>query len=282
MASTLRLATAQSTVPNDPYDRAALRAAGAEIRDLMTQAAAAGARVVQFPEGSIVYPNKYVVSVNGPAELGEADWDRAAWDVIREETEAVVAHAGRLGIWTGFGAPHREASSGRPLNSFFLVSDEGRVVARYDKRILSNTESTYMFAPGTDAVVVDIDGFRVGTALCIEARFPELFAEYERWDVDAVLLSTDGAATPVALIAQAYGALYNYWLGFSVPAPRSALTPSGVVAPGGAWSARCPADGRPGFVVADLERDPADPDAQEAIRFARPWRRSVRSARWPS
>ncbi|WP_188316843.1 hypothetical protein [Solihabitans fulvus] len=49
MSRTLRLAVAQTTVPEDPGDRRALHASGTEIRDLMRRAAAAGVRLVQFP-----------------------------------------------------------------------------------------------------------------------------------------------------------------------------------------------------------------------------------------
>ncbi|MFB7512946.1 hypothetical protein [Streptomyces sp. NPDC056144] len=35
----------------------------------------------------------------------------------------------------------------------------------------------------------DVDSIRFGFALCIEANFPELCAEYERLDVGCVLLS---------------------------------------------------------------------------------------------
>ncbi|MFB7597640.1 hypothetical protein [Streptomyces sp. NPDC056160] len=70
MARTLRLAVAQSTVPEDPTDRGALRAAGQEIRALMAEAAEAGARLVQFPEGAIVYPSKHVMAANPDGELG--------------------------------------------------------------------------------------------------------------------------------------------------------------------------------------------------------------------
>ena len=107
MTRTLRLAVAQSTVPEDPTKPPALRASGSEIRDLMRQAAAAGARLVQFPEGAITYPGKYVMSASGPDRLSEADWSRAAWDVLREEAEAVAELAGELGIWTVFGSIHK-------------------------------------------------------------------------------------------------------------------------------------------------------------------------------
>jgi hypothetical protein len=55
-------------------------------------------------------------------------------------------------------------------------------------------------------------------------------------------------------------------------AQYSRSAPAGIVAPGGRWIARCPANGQPAITVADL--DPGlDPDIDGAIRFARPWRR---------
>ena len=36
----------------------------------------------------------------------------------------------------------------------------------------------------------DVDRIRFGCVLCIEACFPPLFAEYERMQVDCVLLSS--------------------------------------------------------------------------------------------
>lgn len=268
---------AQNIVPGDPYDPRGLHAAGAEIRRLMAEAAAAGARLVQFPEGSLVYPDKHVMSSGGPDVVGEADWSRAAWDVIGEQSEAIAACAGRLGIWTAFGAPHRLTAPNRPLNGYYVVSDQGELVDRYDKRFLSHTEISHMFTPGSRPLAFEVDGFRFGTALCIEVQFPELFDEYERLGVDCVLISTDGVATSPATIAQAYGAMYCYWVGLSVAAQNSTVAASGIVAPGGAWLARCAADGRPGISVADLERESTDPQIMVALQYARPWRRSARA-----
>ncbi|GAA2281055.1 hypothetical protein GCM10010430_78940 [Kitasatospora cystarginea] len=102
----LRLAVAQSTVPEDPGDRTAIRAAGAEVRALMREAAEAGARLVQFPEGALVYPHKRVVAT-GPDGTGvPADWTGAAWDVLREEAQRIAALAGELELWTVFGSLH--------------------------------------------------------------------------------------------------------------------------------------------------------------------------------
>ncbi|TCO61996.1 putative amidohydrolase [Actinocrispum wychmicini] len=273
MSQTLRLAVAQSTVPGDPSDRDALRVSGAGIRDLMREASAVGARLVQFPEGAITYPDKYAVSGGGREELRDADWSRAAWDVIREEAEAVAALAGELGIWTVFGSIHRLSGANRPHNSLYVVSDRGKLVGRYDKRYLSHSEISYLYTPGVAPLVFEVDGFRFGCVLCIEVKFPELFAEYEDLSVDCVLASAMAEDAPMSVVAQAYGAIYNYWVGYSVPAQFSATAPAGLVAPGGRWIGRCNSDGQPGLAVAEVDRDSPDTDIDVAVRLARPWRR---------
>jgi predicted amidohydrolase len=282
MTRTLRLAVAQSMVPSDPTEPRNLRSSGAEIRALMREASAAGARLVQFPEGAITYPGKYVMSASGPDRLSGADWTRAAWEVLHEEAEAIAELAGELGIWTVFGSIHRLTGANRPHNSLYVVSDQGELVGRYDKRYLSHTEVSYLYTPGTAPLVFEVDGFRFGCVLCIEINFPELFAEYEALDVDCVLASVMVDDAPRSVVAQAYGTLYSYWIGYSVPAQFSATVPAGLIAPGGRWIARCAGDGRPGLAVAELDRDASDPDLDIAIRHARPWLRTARSGLYDS
>jgi predicted amidohydrolase len=272
---TLRLAVAQTTVPDDPADAGALRDSGAQIRALMRDAHRSGATLAQFPEGAVVYPGKRVVSSAGPAVLAEADWTRADWDVMRTEAEAIAGLAGQLGLWTVFGSLHPLTPPRRPHNSLYVIASDGAVVTRYDKRFLSHTEVSWMYTPGTEPVVFEAAGLRFGCALCIEVHFPELFADYERLDADCVLVSVmvDDPVRPV--IAQAYAALHNYWVGYSTPAQYSRSAPAGIVAPGGRWIARCPANGQPAITVADLDSS-LDPDIDGAIRFARPWLRVAR------
>lgn len=272
---------AQTTVPEDPSDSGALRESGAEIRSLMREARASGATLAQFPEGAVVYPGKYVMSSAGPTTLAEADWTRADWEVMRTEAEAIASLASELRLWTVFGSPHPLTPPRRPHNSLYVISPSGAVVTRYDKRFLSNTEVSWMYTPGTDPVVFEAEGLRFGCALCIEAHFPEIFAQYEQLDTDCVLISVmvDDPVRPV--IAQAYAALYDYWVGYSTPAQYSRSAPAGIVAPGGHWIARCPANGQPDITVADL--DPyGDSDIDVAIRLARPWRRTARAGLYDS
>jgi predicted amidohydrolase len=258
-----------------------MRESGHQIRSLMREARASGAILAQFPEGAVVYPGKRVMSSGGPSILAEADWSRANWDVIRGEAESIASLAAELELWTAFGSPHPLTPPRRPHNSLYIVSPSGAVVTRYDKRFLSNTEVSWMYTPGTEPVVFEAEGLRFGCALCIEAHFPEIFAEYEQLNVDCMLLSVmvDDPVRPV--IAQAYAALYDYWVGYSAPAQFSRSAPAGIVGPGGNWITRCSANGQPGIAVADLDPH-GDSDIDIALQHARPWRRTARTGLYDS
>ena len=272
----LRLAVAQSIVPEDPTDPGMLRESGAQIRQLMRDASAAGADLAQFPEGAITYPGKRVMSSAGPGTLAAADWSRIDWDVMREEAEQVAALAGELGIWTVFGSLHPLTPPRRPHNSLYIVTPQGRLLTRYDKRYLSNTEISWMYTPGTDPLTFHAGGLAFGCALCIEVNFPEIFTAYEQLNVDCMLVSVmvEDAIRPV--IAQSYAALHSYWVGYSCAAQHSRTVQAGIVAPGGRWLARCPANGQPALAIADLDPDSTDKDIVIALRRARPWRRTAR------
>jgi len=49
-----------------------------------------------------------------------------------------------------------------------------------------------MYEAGTRPLVFEVGGVRFGCALGMESQYPEMFAAYERDDVDCVLLSTAG------------------------------------------------------------------------------------------
>lgn len=272
----VRLAVAQTPVREDPRDADALRASGRQVRALMREASARGARIVHFPEGAICFPHKLVMSVHGPEAVGPADWERCRWPVLQEELAAIAQLARELRLWTVIASVHRLTGPHRPHNSLYVVSDRGEVVTRYDERLLSNTKVSYLYSPGTAPVTFEVDGVRFGCLLGIEIHYPELFAEYEQLDVDCVLFSSTGVRPGnAAAQAQGHAAANSYWVSFSVPTEHSATAPSGVIAPNGDWLERCPADGSPSVAVVDLD-DGAEA-AAEAVTHARPWRRRSRA-----
>ncbi|WP_344218812.1 carbon-nitrogen hydrolase family protein [Kribbella sancticallisti] len=270
----LRIAVAQSTVREDPTDADGLRASAAEIRRFMKDAADGGARLVHFTEGALCFPSKIVMSELGPDEIGPSDWSKAQWSVLQSELDEIARLSGELGIWTVVPSIHRLPAPTRPHNSLYVVSDQGKVVARYDERTLSYTKINYMYTPGTEPVTFELDGYRFGLALGMDAHFPELFTEYERLDVDAVLTSYETGGDPgkdtVATEVRGYAAANGYWVSLAVSANPSS-THAGVIGPRGAWAAECPPDGKPAVVIADLNRE------DTISPLARNWRRQTRT-----
>lgn len=256
--TTLRIAVAQSTVREDPTDADGLRASAAEVRRFMKDAAKAGARLIHFTEGAICFPSKYVMSELGPDEVGPSDWTRAEWAVLQEELDRIAALSGELGIWTVIPSVHQLPAPTRPHNSIYVVSDQGKVVNRYDERMLSTTKITWMYTPGAEPVTFEVDGYRFGLALGLDVLFPEVFTEYDLLDVDAVLVSysTTGTTGKETVPAQARGAAVanTYWISLAVPANPVADALSAVIDPLGRQVAEGPADATPAIAVTDLHR----------------------------
>jgi predicted amidohydrolase len=255
---TLRLAAVRTTLRQDPRDGDLLRESGREIRRLMRDAYAAGARLVVFPEGATCSPHKRIMSTD-PNAVGPADWGLVEWDVLRDELDRIAGLAKELGLWTVLGSVHRLTPPNRPHNSLYVLSDKGEVITRYDERMLSNTKVSFMYTPGAAPVIFEVDGVRIGLALGMEAHFPELFGEYERLDVDAVLFATAAPTEVFATEAQAHAATNSYWVGYA-----SDMC-SGVISPDGEWVARTD-EGPIAMAVLDGNVE----------NLARPWRRTAR------
>lgn len=273
--TTVCLAVAQSTLRTDPNDAAGFRASGQEMRRLMQNAHEAGADLLHFPEGAICWPDKRLLSESGPESVGPADWGRFAWAALRQELEAIRLFAAHLGLWVVIGSVHALTQPQRPHNSLYVISDEGKLVTRYDERLLSNTKISFMYSPGAEPITFTINGLRFGCALGMESHFPEVFTEYEQLDVDCVLFSTTGgsAAYPndSAFTAEVLGhaASNSIWVSYAVPVKSDETARSGIVTPFGQWGAQCAGGGTPSIALCEIDDHGNDP--------ARPWRRSARS-----
>jgi predicted amidohydrolase len=267
----IRIAAAQLDTPGDPGSAAALHRAGRDIRQLMSRAHEQGARLIHFCEGAICAPNKRIMS-SDPGTVAEADWTRFGWEAQQAELRSIAGHAASLKLWTVIGAVHRLTAPHRPHNSLYVIDDHGRVVTRYDERMLSNTKVSYMYTPGTSPITFDVEGVRFGCALGMESVYPELFGDYERADVHCVLFSTQGPGASFALQAQGHASSNSYWISYASCAADAHNAPSGIIGPDGAWSARCAATDAAAVAVADIDREPEN--------LARSWRRTARGGRY--
>jgi predicted amidohydrolase len=271
MPEIVRIAATQSTVREDPTDATLLRQGGDEVRTLMREAANAGARVVHFTEGAICFPSKRVMSSLGPDEIGPSDWTKADWTALQSELDQISALSRELGIWTVIPSVH-QLPDARPHNSMYVVSDQGKVVARYDERMLSTTKVTWMYSAGTKPVTFEVDGVRFGLMLGLDVLFPELFTDYEGLGADVVLVSyasNTGRNDHIGVQVRGAAANNTCWISLAATANPDAGLPSGVADPRGQWLAQCAADGTPSVAIAELHTD-------ELTTIGRDFRRRTR------
>lgn len=277
LTPTLRLAVGQTTPLTDPGDVAAMRARGAEIRDLMQRAHDGGARLLHLPEAALCFPSKTLLS-SVPGEVAESDWTRFAWDAHDTEIQAIRIHAGRLGLWTVVGAPTYlpgRPPSGRPRLSTLVIDPSGTLAARYDERLLSRTKQTYMYEAGSAGVTFAIHGLTFGCLSGLEGLFGDVFSDYEAEGVDCALYSTAGPSDPGAEDSLASSAVVaarqnGLWVSYAVHADKAPDAPAGISSPEGRWVSRCPEEARPAVTFADIQPRPEG--------GPREWRRSMLQA----
>ena len=131
------------------------------VAERVRAAAAAGARLVVFPEATMCC---FGVKLGPVAEPLDGPWATR----VRE-----VAAAAGVTVVVGMFTP---ADDGRVHNT--LLATGGGVEAGYDKIHLFDAfgfAESDTVAPGTEPVTIEVDGATVGLATCYDLRFPGLF-----------------------------------------------------------------------------------------------------------
>ena len=129
----------------------------------MRLASNAGVRLLVFQECALTgYP---------PVE---ADIEAIDYDVLETCLGEIKAQTKALGLYTALGTIQKEAD--KRYNSILLLSPEGTVLGRYDKRALWGWDIEN-FQKNTSLGIFEIEGVKVGFRICFEVRFPEYFRE---------------------------------------------------------------------------------------------------------
>lgn len=268
----MRIALAQILAGTDPTANLEL------VDDHTRHAAAAGARLVLFPEATMC---RFGVPLAPIAEPFDGPWAERVRAIADRHGVVVVA-----GMFVPAGT-----HEGRPRVTNTLIATGGGVDARYDKIHLYDAfgfQESKTVAPGREPVLIDVDGVRVGITLCYDVRFPELYVELAEAGAQLITVHASWGSGPTkldqwTLLARARaidttGYIAAVDQGF--PRPEvAALGPTGV---GGSLVASptgevlVQAGGDPQLLVADLDLE-AGRKARETIavlsnraRFARP------------
>ena len=143
-----------------------------DLERLVREAAGQGATYIQTPEmtGALI-----------------RDKEARAASFTSEDKDIIVATsrklASELGIFLHIGSTAILCADGKLANRAFLFGPDGATLATYDKIHmfdvdLDNGESwreSASYEPGTRAAVTEINGTKLGFAVCYDLRFPQLF-----------------------------------------------------------------------------------------------------------
>lgn len=149
----------------------------------MQLAADAGVRLLVFQECALCgYP---------PIET---DIEAIDYAVLETCLNKIKAQAKALGLYIALGAIYKEAD--KRYNSILLLSPEGAVTGRYDKRALWGWDIEN-FQKDAALGIFEIEGVKVGFRICFEVRFPEYFRELFLQQCDLCFVSfCDVSDTP--------------------------------------------------------------------------------------
>lgn len=175
-AGKLLVATCQFPVSGN------IAANGDWIRRQMREAAERKAGIVHFSE----------CALSGYAGKEIETFDNFDWDTLRAETETIMALAKELGVWVVLGSTHRLSEGHKPHNSLYVISPEGNIIDRYDKRFCTVGDLEY-YSPGDHFVTFEVNGVTCGLLICYDIRFPELYRHYCKMGVQLMLHSFHNA-----------------------------------------------------------------------------------------
>ena len=230
-----------------------------QIHRLMNKAAAAGARIVHFPE----------CALSGYAGVDLDTTEVIDWQKLRQETEKIMQLAGRLKLYVVLGSTHRLTPPGKPHNCLYLIGPGGTLLDRYDKRFCMARDLLH-YTPGSRFVTFVVNGVTCALLICFDARFPELYRELYKRKVNLILQSFYNARQKgpsihthiIRQTMQAHAAINYFWVsmanagGYFSPYPSCFIQPDGIIV-------RSLRPSRPGIMIntVDLKRQFYDPMA---------------------
>jgi predicted amidohydrolase len=261
----MRIALAQILSDSDPSANLQL------VREYSGRAAAAGAKLVVFPEATMC---RFGVPLAPIAEPVDGPWANGVRRIAADCEITVIA-----GMFTPSG-------DGRVTNTLIAAGPgiPNQPDTHYDKIHLYDafgfTESRTV-APGHEPVVVTVDGVGVGLSTCYDIRFPALYTELARRGAELIAVCASWGSGPGkleqwTLLARARALdSMSYVAAAGQADPGDSVTGSGAPTGVGGSLVASPlgevvasAGDRPELVVADIEIDRVA-QARESIAVLR-------------
>ncbi len=211
---------------------ASIRRNAGIIRRYMQKAARARADVVHFPE----------CALSGYVGTDLANFQNFDWEYLRAENESIMKLAAKVGIWVVLGSTHPPAKNHKPFNSLYLISPEGKIAGRYDKRFCTPCDLRRL-TPGDHFVFFTINGVKCSLLICFDLRFPEIYRRLYKRRVNCIFQSfynarQKGPSVHTHIMRQTMqcrAATNHFWAscsnasGYYSPYPSFFIRPDGVI-----------------------------------------------------
>ncbi len=148
------------------------------IKKFIKEAAFNKTDLIQFPEAALT----------GYPPLDIPSFDNFDWDNLRFETKGICDLAKDNNIWVVIGSAHYISENEAPLNCLYIISNEGKIVDRYDKSMLTTGDLKY-YTPGNHISIIEIEGYKIGFLICKDSCFPEMYNIYRHKGVKIMIHS---------------------------------------------------------------------------------------------
>jgi predicted amidohydrolase len=206
------------------------------------------ADVIHFPECALSgYPGSDMETL-----------DNFNWNLLHQMTDSVISTAKKLKIWVIMGSLHRLSGTNKPHNSLYVISPEGKIIDRYDKRFCTSSDLKFS-SPGDHFVTFTINGVNCGLLICYDIRFPELYREYRKLGCDVIFQSfynaraEKGSIHPVIMpiSAQAHAATNYFYMSLTNSSAQESW-PCHFITPDGLIQNKLPFN-VPGILISDVD-----------------------------
>lgn len=158
----LRVATCQFPVSSDISSNARW------VRQYMQLAKKQGAHLLHTSEASL----------SGYAGVDFESFEGFQWQLLRDETTVLCRLAKELDLWLVLGSAHFLDEGTKPTNCLYLIDPEGRILDRYDKSMCTLGDQRH-YSAGNRLVTHEIQGVKLGLAICYDACWPQVYAAYQ-------------------------------------------------------------------------------------------------------
>jgi len=137
------------------------------IKKFIQEAAQNNADIVHFSEAALSgYP---------PGDI--PSFENFDWESLRQLTYEIMSLAKEENIWIVLGSAHYLSENDKPMNCLYIISNEGKIIGRYDKSMLTGGDANY-YSAGNHIEVVQLKGYKLGFLICYDSCYPEMYNLY--------------------------------------------------------------------------------------------------------